>query len=140
MKWFSDLTVYRKLAVGFGGILVILAISSAVIFQKSREIARITHMNAVSDLTIDLLDQADAALTRLPGSLSRYLATHRPEDGRAIQDDEARVLQKSAQLRAILGKEKPESLSQIDAYTQMSKRYIDGAATPQAQLAADPAR
>ncbi|GBR13361.1 methyl-accepting chemotaxis protein [Asaia spathodeae] len=140
MKWFSDLTVYRKLAVGFGGILVILAISSAVIFQKSREIARITHMNAVSDLTIDLLDQADAALTRLPGSLSRYLATHRPEDGRAIQDDEARVLQKAAQLRAILGKEKPESLSQIDAYTQMSKRYIDEAATPQAQLAADPAR
>ncbi|GBR08097.1 HAMP domain-containing protein [Asaia siamensis] len=140
MNWFSDLTVYRKLAVGFGSILVILAISSGFIFQKSREVASITRMNAVSDLTIDLLDQADAALTRLPGSLSRYLITHRPEDSTAIQDDETQIMQKAAQLRAILGKEKPESLGQIDAYIQIAKRYIDEAAIPQARLAANPAR
>ncbi len=140
MTWFANLTVYRKMAFGFGSILIIFAISSGIIFQKSQRLTEVTRLNNTSDKAIDLLDQVSFALARSQGMVRKYIITRRSVDGKAVQDAEALLAERTQQLREIIRKDKPDFLPLVDAHTAAVKRYVDEAVTPEYRLSADPTK
>ena len=72
---YKNLPIYKKLALGFGAVLLVVAISSALVMYKVRDIAEIERINSVSDDAVDRLDLVRVDLQGAKAAALKFVLT-----------------------------------------------------------------
>ena len=138
MDYFNDLTIGRKLFIGFGLILIIFTLTIGISVLKLRQVKRISRNVAVEILPAAMAAyDMKIAVSEVSQNLTDVSATHRP-DAYADAEKAANQFRKSLELfkHKFTEEHNPEGYRETDElgvefeqfYTvgkQMAKTYID---------------
>ena len=136
---FSNFPISRKLAVGFGAIVGVVAVSSVFIVGQVRTVAEIERVNSVSDAAQDSLDQVRSDLGEARAYVHRLVMTGQPADKASAQGNLDELKHDIADVKAILVKDAPQFLPDLADYQAKLDSYIQARLGPATDLAADPA-
>ena len=137
---FRDFPLARKLAVGFGVVLTIVAVSSVFVFVQTQRVAEIERLNSVSDDAVDKVDQVLGHLEGASAALSHFVLTNKEVDRAKISGSIADMRKDSASVKAILAKDNAEMLPLLETFETNLDRYVTGEIDALTELAADPAK
>ena len=136
---FSNLRLSIKLAIGFGSLLAVTAISSTVTYVQVVKLAEIERVNGVSNDAVDGVDQMLAFYNGGRASVRKLVLTGAAADK---QDFDAAFVewQKSfTVVHSILEKDNHNLLPELDAYRNAVGGMLDHILKPEASLALDQA-
>ena len=135
---FRNLYIAKKLAIGFGVVLTIVAASSTIIFVESRKAEEIERLNSVADAAVDDLDKAGGDLNGVRASVFKLIATGAAADKAGIASNLDGLAKDLGLTRQILAKESPDLLPDLDAYQNAVDVYIRSSVNIEADLAVNP--
>ena len=136
---FRDLKISKKLFVGFGAVLIVIAGSSALTFYEVVGTREIQRLNSVSDNAVDLIDQANADLQGARAAIRSFMLTGAADDDTAFQDNMAELTKDLTVVKDILAKDAPQLVSDLVEYQNKVSSYIADGPVLQEKLARDPA-
>ena len=137
---FRNFPLARKLAIGFGVVLVIVAVSSVFIFVQTQKVAEIERLNSTSDDAVDLVDQVRGGLNAANAALNRFVSTNRESDRANITINLDAMHKNVMSLQSILAKDDADHLPLLDAFQTNVERYIKAQIEPVEESASDPAK
>ena len=137
---FNNLHLAKKLGIGFGVVLTIVAASSVIVFVEAQKVGEIERLNSDSDNAVDFIDQAWGDLNNVRASLYKLTETNAATDKAGITSalDEMTKDLKSA--KDILAKDGPELLPYLDTYQSAIDAYVQNVVTAETALASDPSK
>ncbi len=135
----KDLSVAKKLFIGFGIVVAIIISSSTYLYVQARGATEIERIHSVSDDATDGIDKAWGDLARAQ-SLGRKIAiTGDASMKAAFTAANASHAEDLAAVRAVLATDAPELLPQLDAYAKAESAYVGTFLDAEVGLASDPA-
>ena len=137
---FQNLYLAKKLAIGFGGVLIIVAACSVVVSVEAQKTVEIERLNSVSDDAVDFIDQAWGDLNGVRASLYKMTETNTATDKAGVASNLDEMTKDLKSARDILAKDGPELLPVLDAYRSAIDAYVQNVVTVGTTLASDPSR
>ncbi len=137
---FRNFPLARKLAIGFGVVLAIVAFSSVLVFVQTRKVAEIERLNSTSDDAVDTLDQISSEFNGANVALSRFAFKGKEVDKDTISKSIESIYKDIESVRAILIKDNPENVSLLNAYQVNFEGYAKSQIDPTVELASDPGK
>ncbi len=137
---FRDFPLARKLAIGFGVVLTIVALSSVFIFVQTQRVAEIERLNSTSDDAVDLTDQMMTDMAAASAGADRFGVFGNDKDKARTASSLDETRKDAASIRAILVKDAPELLPALDAAQAAIDRFVKTGIDPVTELASDPAK
>ncbi len=134
MSALSSLSLAHKLAIGFGSLLLIIAIGSALSIQATIRLSYVERLNDVSDDAQDDLDLANGDLTAARAAMLRLVITGADADRQTYLGARKSFGEHLVALRKILTEDSPDLLSGLDAYQTAVDRYLADYIDKQASL------
>ncbi len=135
---FNDLSVTKKLGIGFGAVVAVIVVGFSIIYVETRSLAEVERLIGTSDDAVDDLDKAKADVAHLQSLVRKLVLTGTKAD-RAKIDKEAKAYSADiGAVRAILVKEAPDLLPRLDAYDKAAMLYIDTTLANEIRLASSP--
>ena len=135
---FSDLSVVKKLGIGFGAVVGVIVVSSSAVFLEARSLADVERVNSASNEAMDALDRAKADVARVQGMTRKFVMTGFDAD-RSKVDAETKSYQADVgAVRAILAKDGPEFLPKLEAYDKATTVYLGTTLANEVRLASSP--
>ena len=136
---FKDLRLSRKLGIGFGVVMLVVAASSAFQFQQMRTLTEHERLNAVSDEVLDRTDRMTGDLAAARADLRKFVMTGNPADKAKILADTDHFAEDEQTASALLNKDGPELLGSLKAYQDTVNTWRAGTLDVLVGLASDPA-
>ncbi len=134
----NNLRVAKKLSIGFGAVLAVVAASSSFVCYKVAQTSEIERINSASDDAVDKLDQAYGDLASARDKIKSYVLTGTASDKAGVQtwfDKGSRDLQDS---KTIVAKEAPQLLPDLNEFQDKVENYMQKISRPEIDLAAEP--
>ena len=138
MPALNSLRLSRKLAIGFGSLLLIIAISSALSIQATMRLSTVERLNSESDDAQDDLDLANGDFAAARAAVLRLVVTGVASDKDAYVNARTSFGDNMAALRKILTEDAPDLLSGLDTYQTGATQYLDTYLDKVAGLAMSP--
>ncbi len=138
VKLLENLRLYQKLVIGFGAVLLIVALSSALSVRTTIHVMETERLNSVSDDAQDDLDLADAALTAVRLFAVRCIVTATDGDKQAYVASKKTFDERLNAVAAILSKDAPNLMPALDAYRVAASRFTTEYLDQTVRLAASP--
>ncbi len=135
---FRDLALARKLAVGFGAVMTVVAVSSAFIFVETRRVVEIERLNSASDFVINLIDQARGDLNGLRAETRKFVLTGKEADKSKASSYDDAFKKDIDSLAGMMAKEAPQLVVYLADYRAKAGTYIAKAIEPELSLASNP--
>ncbi len=136
---FRDLAIAKKLAIGFGVVLCIVAMSSALIALEIRHVVEIERVNSASASTIDDIDQVWSSLNGVRYGLSRFVVTADDDDKSKAQSGLTDLNTTLSEAKDTLSKEKPDLIGDVSTFQDridiLTRKFV----IPELDLASHPA-
>ena len=137
---FRNFPLARKLAIGFGVVLAIVAVSSAFIFVQTQKVAEIERLNSTSDDAVDLIDQVSAEFSAANASLNRFVVSSKEADKEKISKNIENIYKNIDSIKTMLVKDNPENVSLLTTFHGNVERYVSTEINVTLDLASDPAK
>ena len=134
----KNVRLARKLALGFGTVLTVVALSSTLMFYQSIRLAEIERLNSISERALDRLDQLDGELNGARASGIKFVFTKSAGDKAGFEDQLSKFFSAGATLRAMLLNEGAELRPEFDAFEKAAKDYLDNILIKEVTLASSP--
>ncbi len=135
---FSDLSVTRKLGIGFGTVVAAIVVTSSVIYVETRSLVEVERLNDASDDAVDGLDRAKADVAHLQSLVRKLVLTGAGADRAKIDKESKAFSVDIGAVRAILAKNAPDVLPKLDAYDKAATFYIGTTLANETRLASSP--
>ena len=135
---FSDLSVGKKLCIGFGAVVGVIVVSSSAIYVETRSLAEVERLSAMSSGAIDGLDKAKADVARVQSMVRKFVMTAFEADRSKIDTETKSYLADLGIVRAVLAKDAPDLLPKLDAYDKAAMFYIGTTLANEVRLASSP--
>ena len=133
---FKNLKVAKKLAIGFGAVVLVVVISAVTLHVQTASLGEIERLNSVSDDAVDDIDKLKGDLTGAQSAARKTVLTGAESDRGAFDDAVAAHAADLAAVRTILAKDAPGLLPQLEAYEKTSGAYVSTYLGQQMRLAA----
>ena len=134
---FSNFPLARKLMIGFGAVLGLVAASSVFTVVQVREVAEVERLNAVSDTALDLLDQVQGDIAGARADVHKLLLTGAGADRANAQGNMDELKRDLASTKEVLGKDAPQFLPDLADYQSKLDSYLDARVNPELRLASE---
>jgi methyl-accepting chemotaxis protein len=129
----------KKLGLGFGIVMLVVAASSLFLFHNTRSLANLERLNAVSDDVLDHTDRMVGDLAAARADVRRFAVTGNDADRVKMAADIASFNEDKRAAMDILTKDGPELAPALVTYQQAVDQWITEGVDPEARLAASPA-
>ncbi len=136
---FKNLSVARKLAIGFGAVLAIVAIGSAITVVEVRQAAEMERLKAASETAINYVDQAWGNLNAARANASRYVLTSNDDDKSKTQSSITELYTDLFSVIDIFSADAPWLVGTINNYKDSLDKLTQQVINPELELASDPA-
>ncbi len=135
---FNDLSVTKKLGIGFGAVVAVIVVGFSIIYVETRSLAEVERLIGTSDDAVDDLDKAKADVAHLQSLVRKLVLTGTKADRAKIDKESKAYSADIGAVRAILVKEAPDLLPRLDAYDKAAMLYIDTTLANEIRLASSP--
>ena len=135
---FRNLSLARKLAVGFGAVLAIVAASATVTVIDVRRVAEIERLNAVAGAAIDSIDQVSGGLNGARANAARFVTTGDEDDQSKAQAGVTDLNTSLATVKDICEKDARHLLPVVADYRDKLDVLTQKFIYPELELAASP--
>jgi methyl-accepting chemotaxis protein len=136
---FKNLKISKKLGLGFGAVMLVVAVSSAFLFIQTRNLAEIERMNSASDEVMDRTDRMVGDLAATRADLRKFVITGADADKAAVATDMARVADDIDGASKILVKDGPQLMPTLNAYQNQIDKWSHDILDVEVSLASSPA-
>ena len=133
----ANVSIAKKLVIGFGSVLSVVALSSTFVVVEVKQTKEIERLNDASDRVLDQVDRSRADLSEARASIRKYVLTGSAADKAAYN---ASLVQHSKDLeeaRSIVAIEAPDILPLVDEYKSRFAEFLNFV-NKEAALASDP--
>ncbi len=107
---FNNLRIAQKLLLAFGAIVLLIIVSSVVLYSQIKSLAEADRLNSTSDAAVDSIDRGRADFALATSAVRRYVMTGADADKASVSKAMADNATDLASVRTILGKDAPEDL------------------------------
>ncbi len=135
---FSNFRIAQKLLLAFGAIILVITISSVVLYSQIRGLSEANRLNLVSQTAVDGLDQAHADFASATAAVRKFILTGLDADKAGAAKPLADEATDLASIRTILTQEAPEFLPDLDAYEAAFGAYVNKYFNEELRLGASP--
>ncbi|WP_158745350.1 methyl-accepting chemotaxis protein [Acidisphaera sp. L21] len=134
----KNLRLAKKLAIGFGAVLVVTAASSGFLFTQITSLATVETINSSSDNAELVVQRMNGDIASTRAAVLKFILTNDPVDEKATSANLKKFDDDAAELRGTLTQDIPELLPSLVAVEAAVKRWADTAVTAELQFASDP--
>ena len=120
---FNNLRIAQKLLLAFGAIVLVITVSSVVLYSQIKWLSEADRLNSTSDDAVDNIDRGRADFALATAAVRKYVMTGADTDKASVSKALADHATDLANVRTILGKDAPEYLPDLDAYEAASANY-----------------
>jgi methyl-accepting chemotaxis protein len=135
---FKNFKLSQKLGLGFGSVMVIVAVSSVFLFFQTSRLNEIERLNSISDEAVDRTDRMMGDLIAARGDLRKFVLTGRDADKAKIAGDMNHAAEDADAVYKILAKDDPQLLPNFTAYRNAVDKYTRDALDVYINLASSP--
>ncbi len=136
---FANLKLSLKLAVGFGSMLAITAVSSTYIYVQMTNLSEIERLNSLSGDAVDRTALMLARLAETRASVRKLVITGAQTDKAEVEKGLDEWAKDFTAVRGIIEKEVPSLLPELGTYKSAVDALIEQALKPEIAAAMDPA-
>ena len=136
---FKNIRLAGKLLLGFGAVLMVVALSSAFTLFELWHVADVERLNAAASTAADEMDQSWGSLAKAQAAVGRYALTGASDDKSKIESAVTDFHQHLAEARKVLMTARPEFVALVDDYGAKVEAYLTEVVQAEARLASDPA-
>ena len=134
----TNLSVAKKLAMGFGAVIVIIGLSSCFVYVKMTELHEIQRLDAVSNLAVDRINRLKSDVARAQSLVRKLVITGKDSDRTKFEKEMAAYATDLAATRAILTQDAARLLPRLDAYDKAVSAYAKGSFDDEVRLSSSP--
>ena len=129
MNVFNNLRIAQKLLLALGAIILVVVVSSVVLYTQVEWLSEVDRLNAASDDAEDGIDRGRAEFALELGGVRKFLLTGVDADKATVSKAAADHASDLARIRTILASAAPEFLPDLDAYvaavTSYESKYLN---------------
>ncbi len=134
----GNLKVGKKLAIGFGAVVLLIVASATFLRFQASELYEIEHINSVSNSAIDYIDRVKGDVVAAQSVSRRIILSGADSDRIAFDNAMAAYAADLAAARAIIAKDGPQYVATLDNYEKAAAAYITNYPAEQVRLASSP--
>ena len=123
MNFFNNLRIARKLLLALGAIVLVIVVSSVVLYSQVKYLSEVDRLNSTSDEAEDLIDRARAEFALEVGGVRKFLLTGAEADKASVSKASADHASDLARVRTILAANAPEFVPDLDLYEAAVATY-----------------
>ena len=138
MNFFNNLRIAHKLLLAFGAIILVITISSVVLYSQIRCLSEADRLNSTSDDAVDNIDRSRADLASATAAVRKFVLTGADADKASAAKPLADEATDLASVRTILSHDAPDVLPELDAYEAAFSAYVTRYFNEELRLAASP--
>ncbi|MHB8283779.1 MAG: methyl-accepting chemotaxis protein, partial [Caulobacteraceae bacterium] len=135
---FRNQRVSRKLGVGFGAVMLVVAASSVFQFQQTRALAEHERLSGVAEQVLDRVDRMTGDLAAARADLRKFVMTGNFSDKAKTAADVAKFREDGQAASDALAKDGPALTPDLAAYNQAVEKWMVEVLNPDVELASSP--
>ena len=136
---FNNLRIPQKLLLAFGAIVLVIAVSSAVLYSQIRWLSETERLNESSGNAVDGIDRGRADFASATAAVRKYVMTGADADKAGVSKALADHATDLESVKAILGTDVSEFVPDLDAYEAAAVSYATKYFNEEIRLGASPA-
>ena len=136
---FRNFRVGKKLAIGFGAVIVVIVGTAVTLYVQTRSLYDIERLNSLSDTAIDGIDKIKGDLISAQSAARKLVMTGAERDHDGFDDAVAAHVADLSAVRTILAKNAPDLLPQLETYEKTAAIYTNSYLGQQVRLASSAA-
>ena len=135
---FNNLRIAQKLLLAFGAIILLIIVSSVVLYSQIKWLSEANRLNSMSDDAVDGIDRGRADLALATAAVRKFVLTGADADKASASKPMADEATDLTSVRTILSQDAPEFLPDLDAYDAAFSAYVVKYFGEELRLAASP--
>ena len=136
---FNKLRIAQKLLLAFGAIVLVITVSSVVLYSQIKWLSEADRKNDASDEAEDKIDRGRADFAFQIAGVRKFIMTGAEADRAAASNASAANAVDLARVKTILAADAPEFLPDLDAYEAALAAYETKYLNEEMRLGASPA-
>ena len=123
MRFFNHLRIAQKLMLAFGAIILLIVVSSVVLYGQVKWLSEVDRSNDATDEAQDRIDRVRADFISELAGVRKFLLTGADADKATLSKASADHASELARVRSILASDAPEYVPDLDAYEAAATNY-----------------